>query len=72
MSNKSYGKKEKGCFGREATMGIPSYDGEPEKAKLVPLRNKFSAQHDNSQEEIMRAVRGHGSSSMISKMNATD
>jgi len=75
MAKKEYeseGKKEKGCFGRRLDMGIPSYDGEPEKAKLVPMKNRFSAQHDVSQEEAMRMVKGRGTSSMISKMNDTD
>ncbi len=65
------GKKMSGCFGRELNMGIPSWDGEPEKAGLVPLKNKFSWM-ESSQEEANRVVRGRGTSSQIEKMNDTD
>lgn len=68
----STGKKMAGCFGRELDMGIPSYDGELDKAKLVPLKNRFSPVHDVSQEEAMRTVRGRGTSNAIEKMNDTD
>lgn len=71
------GKKESGMFGRELDMGIPSWDGEPEKAGLVPLKNRFSAQHDVSMSEAMRCVKGHGTSAEINgkridRMNDTD
>jgi hypothetical protein len=66
------GKKMADAYGRELGMGIPFYDGEPEKAKLVPLKNRFSAQHDVSMDEAMRSVRGRGTSNDIEKMNDTD
>jgi hypothetical protein len=72
VTSKEYGSRMAGCFGREASMGIPSYDSEPEKAGLVPLKNRFSAQHDVSQDEAMRVVRGRGTSAMTEKMNDTD
>lgn len=65
------GKKMAGCFGRELDMGIPSWDGEPEKAGLVSLKNKFSWM-ESSQEEAYRMVRGRGTSNNIEKMNDTD
>jgi hypothetical protein len=36
-------------------LGIPSYDaGEPWDEPLTPLRNRFSAIHDLSQDEVLR------------------
>ncbi len=69
---KEYGKKGTKCFGINASMGIPGYDEAVSKAGLVPLKNRFSAQHDVSQDEAMRVVRGKGTSSMTEKMNSTD
>lgn len=66
------GKRMGYCYGRDLAMGIPSYDGEPEKANLVPLKNRFSAQHDVSMSEAMKMVKGHTTSSRINKMNDTD
>lgn len=65
-NNQKGGKKMADCYGRNLGMGIPSYDDEPMKAKLVPLKNKFSA-HEMSQEETLRAVKGRGSSSHSEK-----
>jgi hypothetical protein len=65
------GKKMVGAYGRELGMGIPSYDGEPEKAGLVPLKNKFSWM-ECSQDEAYKMVRGRGTSNDIEKMNDTD
>ena len=47
--------------------GIPSWDKEPQDAMLTPLRNRFSAQHDCSEEEAYRIVRGSTVSSAIKK-----
>lgn len=66
------GKKMKGSFGRELDMGIPSYDGAADKAGLVSLTNRFSAQHDVSMKEAMSCVKGRSTSSRINKMNDTD
>jgi len=66
------GKMMANCYGRELGMGIPAWDGEPEKAGLVPLKNRFSAQHDVSMKEAMSMVRGRGTSNQIEKMNDTD
>jgi len=65
------GKKMANMFGRELSMGIPSWDGEPEKAGLVPLKNKFSWM-ECSQGEAYKMVRGRGTSNDIEKMNDTD
>ena len=70
---KDYDSKDSGkCFGRKASMGIPSYDEPAGKAALVALKNRFSAQHDVSQDEAMRMVKGRGTSNMIQKRNDTD
>ncbi len=59
-------KAEKGCFGYEASMGIPSYDSGVEKASETPLKNKFSWM-EMSQEETLRKVKGKGTSAMSEK-----
>lgn len=65
------GRKEKGCFGRELSMGIPSYDEAVEKCGLTPEKNKFSWMQ-SSQSEAMKMVKGRGTSAMLEKMNDTD
>ena len=48
--------------------GIPSWDSpEPNDEALVPLKNRFSAQHDCSEEEAYRMVRGSTTSANIKK-----
>jgi hypothetical protein len=47
--------------------GIPSWDKEPSNAMLTPLKNRFSAQHDCSEDEAYRMVKGSTTSSQIKK-----
>lgn len=48
--------------------GIPSYNKEPSNCGETPMKNRFSAQHDVSQDEAMRMVRGAGTSAQMNKM----
>ena len=65
MKNENSGK----CFGRKLSMGIPSYDEAVKKSKLVPEKNRFSAQHDVSMSEAMKVVKGVGTSAESNKKN---
>lgn len=59
-------KLKSGCFGYEGPMGIPDYDMGVEKASLTPEKNKFSWMQ-MSQDEVMRAVKGKGTSKQSMK-----
>lgn len=49
-------------------LGIPSWDNpEPNTEGLTPLKNRFSAQHDCSEEEAYRTVRGSTTSANIKR-----
>lgn len=47
-------------------VGIPSWDSpEPNDEPLTPLKNRFSALHDVSEDEAYRVVRGSTTSANI-------